>query len=222
MDKVRGDYNLIAQDFSSTRREINIWKEARFLLDPKKNDKILDLGCGNGRYYSFFKDEEVKYIGVDNSQELINIAKQKYPGVQFQVESGLNLSFPDNYFDQIYSIAVLHYIPSKEYRLKFLKEAKRVLKNNGYLTLLVWKFPLKEELSLLFKYTILKLLGKTDLDFRDIFRPWHGRTQKYYHLFSKRELKQLVKQAGLRVVDIGVVRNERGNRRNIYIKAQKI
>ena len=63
LKKTQGDYNLIAQDFSRTRG--NIWEETQFLFNPKENDTILDLGCGNGRYYNYFKDKGVKYVGVD-------------------------------------------------------------------------------------------------------------------------------------------------------------
>jgi cyclopropane fatty-acyl-phospholipid synthase-like methyltransferase len=44
----------------------------------------------------------------------------------------------DNEFDRIISIAVLQHIPSKKYRIKFLKECLRVLNIEGKLILTVW------------------------------------------------------------------------------------
>src|SRR3989344_4703050 len=46
---------------------------------------------------------------------------------------------PD-YFDKVYSISVLHHIPSRELQLQYLKEANRVLKPGGLLILRVWDF----------------------------------------------------------------------------------
>lgn len=216
INKTKSDYNLISKDFSRTRGRI--WEEISFLFDVKSGEKVLDLGCGNGRYYELLKNTD--YTGLDTSEELIKIAKEKYPNAKFQVEDALNLSFQDNSFDKIYSIAVLHHIPSNELRLEFLKEAKRVLKPNGRLTLTVWKFHQKKERSLLIRYTILKIIGRSKLDFKDILEPWADKTERYYHWFSERELKKLAKKADFKIKEAGVIKNQRGTRRNIYLIAE--
>jgi len=219
--KTRQDYNLIAQDFSRTRREI--WEEMRFLFADflMTGERVLDLGCGNGRWFKLFQEYGVDYIGVDSSEKLIEIAKREHPKARFQVADALNLSFPENFFDKIYSIAVFHQIPSKELRLQFLKEAKRVLKSEGLLILTAWKFHQPKEALLLFKYTILKLLGKSKLDFKDVFQPWGKKIQRYYHYFSQAELENLVQIAGFEIQEKGIVKNKRGNRQNIYLVAKK-
>lgn len=219
--KTKKDYNLIARDFSRTRR--HPWSEIRFLFDKylKENERILDLGCGNGRHFPFFKDKQVDYFGVDNSTALIKIAKNKYPEARFLVEDGLKLSFPDNFFDKIYSIAVLHQIPSKELRNQLLEEIRRNLEHGGLLILTVWKFYRRREISLLLKYTILKIIGKSKLDWGDISVPWGNKTKRYYHYFSKKELESLIKEAGFKLIESGITKNLTGRRQNIYIVAQK-
>lgn len=216
LNKTKNDYNLIADDFSRTRAVA--WQETSFLFSGlKPGENVLDLGCGNGRFYELLKN--TNYTGVDNSEKLIKIAKQKYPKAKFQIGDALNLNFPNNYFGKIYSIAVLHHIPSKELRCQFLKEAKRILKKDGKLILTVWK---STNSSLLIKYTILKIIGKTKLDFKDTLEPWSDKTDRYYHWFSKNELASLVKQAGFKIEKIGVIKNEKGNRQNIYIIAKPL
>ncbi len=220
--KTREDYNLIADDFSTTRQ--NIWQETRFLFDNYliPGDKVLDLGCGNARYYPLFKEKSVEYIGVDSSKDLIEISKDMYPEADFRVEDALNLSFSDNYFNDIYSIAVLHHIPSKELRLKFLNESKRVLKSGGLLILTVWRFHQIKEWLLLLKYTLLKIIGKSKLDWKDFFEPWGKKSERYYHWFSKKELEELIKEAGFEIKKSGIVKNRKRNRQNIFIVAKKM
>ncbi len=214
LNKVREDYNLISGDFSRTRKYP--WSEIKFLFEDVKEGKVLDLGCGNGRFSEFLK--EADYTGVDNSPELIKEAKEKYPHLKFLEADAFNLPFSENSFDFVFSIAVLHHIPSKELRIKFLKEAKRVLKKEGKLIITVWKFHMRKEKRLLLRYTILKILGKTKLDFKDILEPWGRKTQRYYHWFSKRELIKLTEEAGFKVKKSGFTK--RKNRENIYIVAE--
>jgi ubiquinone/menaquinone biosynthesis C-methylase UbiE len=221
LDKTKNDYNLIAEDFSRTRE--NIWEEIRFLFDDylTAGEKVLDLGCGNGRFYELFKNKDVQYFGIDNSEKLIEIAKKKYPKADFRTGEALKLPFPNNYFNKVYSIAVLHHVPSTELRVQFLKETKRILRPGGKLILTAWNFHDKKERFLLLKYTILKIIGKNKMDFRDILEPWADKTKRYYHWFSKRELAKIVKKAGFKIETIGVIKNKTGSRQNIYLVAAK-
>ncbi|HXX81991.1 MAG TPA: class I SAM-dependent methyltransferase [Thermodesulfovibrionales bacterium] len=49
--------------------------------------KILDFGCGKGDFYQFLKDKgmESDYTGYDINQNLIALARQKFPGIRFEV-----------------------------------------------------------------------------------------------------------------------------------------
>lgn len=221
ISKTKEDYNLISEDFSRTRQ--NPWEEVSFLFKDylKENDVVLDLGCGNGRYYNLFKDKKVEYIGTDSSEKLVRIAKEKHADGDFIAADALKLPFKNNYFDKVYSIAVFHHFPSKEIRKQFLAEAKRILKPGGLLILTVWKFHQPKEILLLIKYTFLKILGLSKLDFKDILEPWANKTKRYYHWFSKKEFKNLVESSGFKVEKCEVVANQKGNRRNIYLIARK-
>jgi len=223
--KTRRDFDQIAQEFSRSRAYL--WEELIPLIryiQPK--DKVLDLGCGNGRLLSGLKDKEVEYVGIDSSERLIEIAKAKYQGEErskFLVVEALTLPFRDNHFDKVFSIAVLHHIPSDNFRLDFLKEARRVLKPKGLLILTVWN--LRQTWSLL-KYTILRIFGKSELDPGDVFWPWRSSESKvaverYVHCFKKKELKELVKKAGFRIKEIGFLSRGKTKEANIYLVAEK-
>jgi len=220
LEETKENYNLISEDFSITRDKF--WEELGFLSKyVNDSDKVLDLGCGNGRLSELFQGKNLDYFGVDFSERLIGIAGKKHPQLKFQVADALNLPFPDNFFDKVFSIAVLHHIPSRELRLKFMIEVKRTLKPGGSLFITVWKFHKVEALLLIFKSTILKLFGLSKLDFGDIMEPWGKKIKRYYHCFSGRELKRDMLEAGFRVQDFRIVKNKRGNRQNIYLSAQK-
>ena len=210
-------WNKIARDFSHTRNYN--WPELLPLSKyAKKNMRILDLGCGNGRLYELFKGKKIKYVGVDFSKKLTSIAKKKYPKAKFLAANALNLPLKDNSFDIIYSIAVLHTIPSRALRLKFLHEARRVLKKDGLLILTVWNLWQRKYLKILVKYSLLKLLGKSKLDWCDLYVPWQNRYQRYYHAFRKKELKGLLKDTGFATKSIKYL--ERKNKKvNILIIA---
>lgn len=194
------DYDLIAKEFSDTRSKP--WPETIFLFDYiTKNSKVLDLGCGNGRYYETVKNKKAKYFGLDASKELIKIAKEKHPKAKFITGNALDTSFKNNFFDFVYSIAVLHHMSSKELRLQFLKEAERILKPSGKMIITVWKSNIKKE--------------------KNTMEPWSNKVLRYYHWFSKKELDSLVEESGFEIEEIGDIKNERGNRNNIYVVAKK-
>ncbi len=221
LDKTRQDYNAIAESFSSTRRFV--WQG----LEPLYNyalprEKVLDLGCGNGRLLQIFKEIDIDYTGVDSSEKLVEIAKKLYPNAKFQVADALHPPFPTNHFDKIYSIAVLHHIPSEELRLKFLEGVKRVLKRDGLLILTVWDLWRWWRPGSISKFTALKVLRRSKLDFKDIFVPWQGVRQRYTHCFTKRELEELMQKAGFKIKEAGVLTVPQSKEKNIYIVAKKI
>lgn len=196
LEKTRQDYNLISEHFSQTRNKP--WEDFKFLFeDIPAQAEVLDLGCGNGRFSEFL--EEADYIGIDKSEKLIKKARKKYPEADFKVGDGLDLPFKDNEFNFVISIAVVHHMPSKETRLQFFKEVKRVLKKDGEARITTWNYWGGSK-KIYFKNLFQKITGK--IGFRDVFVPWHDEdgnviTKRYYHFFTKKELKSLIEKAGL-------------------------
>jgi ubiquinone/menaquinone biosynthesis C-methylase UbiE len=201
MRNLQEDYNLMAESFSATRDRM--WPELKFMFDySKKNEKILDLGCGNGRFSKYL--QETDYTGVDFSEKMIEQAKKRFPDKKFIVADALNLPFEDNYFDKIYSVAMIHQIPSHKYRLEALIEIKRTLKPNGQIFLTAWK-----ALGAQGSHRFERGEGK------DVFL----KRERYYYLFEKGELSKLTEEAGLKVKEEGTA--EQKNRNNIYLIARK-
>lgn len=196
------DYDTIAERFSSARK--NTWPEFDFLFnDLKDNERVLDLGCGNGRFYEKLKN--TNYTGVDNSEKLIEIAKDKYPEADFKIASALDLPFKNEEFDKVYSFAVLHHIP-QEYHNKFLEEVKRILKKDGVLILTVWNLSERKK-----KEDVKKISEK------EILINWHGIEDHYFYIFDLKELEELFKD--FKVIDKGEIKIKKFS--NYYLILKK-
>jgi ubiquinone/menaquinone biosynthesis C-methylase UbiE len=228
LEKTKRDYDLIADGFSATRARP--LEQFGFLFDRylSKGDKILDLGCGNGRYVLGFREKSVNYVGQDFSKDLIGIAKKKFPEEQFIIGEAADLPYPSEYFDKIFCLAVLHHIPSRQFRKKVFCEAARALKEEGVFVATVWDLrPSKillsrnwKRMSGFLKSQALTAFGRSNLDFGDFFIPWRGSLQRYVHSFSLNELKGLAAAAGLKVLEAGMTGS--GSREgNLYIVAKK-
>lgn len=203
LNKLKEDYNNIALKYSQVREKE--WKEMDFLFDKiLEKDKVLDLGCGNGRFYPAFEKRKADYYGIDFSSNLIEIAKEKYPLGNFSTGDAFDLKFENEFFDKIYSIAVLHHIPGEELRIKFLKEVIRVLKEQGLLILTVWD-----------------LKDKQKNEEKDVFLSWYGAKDCYFHVFTLKELEDLVILSGLKIIEKGEIIVGQRPYNNFYIICKK-
>ncbi len=217
LNKTVEDYNKIGDKYSRVREKG--WKEMEFLFEKYLNpgERILDIGCGNGRFYPLFKNKRVEYIGIDNSEKLVRLAREKYLEADFRMASGLELPFNEGYFDKVYSIAVLHHIPSRDFRLRFLEEARRALRPGGCLILTVWDLKEKMKKGL----NLWSWFKGRDLDKGDILLPWYGAKDAYFHCFTLKELVQLAKEARFEIKEEGEILVGERPYSNFYIIAQK-
>jgi len=213
--KNRESYDEIAKLFDSTRKED--WPEFELLKKYlKKDNDVLDIGCGNGRLYSFLKKTSLckKYLGIDQSKELIDLAKNNYKDGDFLVvDNVLKLPFADNSFDTVVAIAFFHHIPSNKLRRKMLYEIKRVLKPGGILFMTNWNLWQK---NLWQKYNIkwwqffLPHNGLDAGDFWVRFKSGKVEANRYYHHFWGCEIKRLCKRVDFKVKDYTDIRGFNG------------
>jgi len=82
----------------------------------------LEIGVGTGR----FAEPLGIGVGVDVSEKMINIAKQR--GVDARLGDGENLQFPSNTFDYVAVIVTICFVKSPA---KVIEETARVLKQRG-------------------------------------------------------------------------------------------
>ena len=151
------------------------------VLDFTKDKKfLLDLGCGSGR--NFFKGK--KYIGVDFSIEMLKLARQnaKKKGAKALLMRADLAALPlkDDSFENVLLVATLHVMEGRKRRL-CLREMKHVMKKNAHALITVWN---KEH---------PRFIGTKKV----VFVPWkvgNKRYMRYYYLFEKDELKELLNE----------------------------
>jgi len=190
------DYNSFAGQFSQTREYL--WDDIKPLIKYiKENDKVLDIGCGNGRLYHVLKEKQVFYTGLDLSEELIKIAKTKCPDTSFVVGDMKKLPFLADTFHAVFCVAAFHHLATAEERLQTLREMKRVVKSGGKILLVNW--------NLLGKWGMEKVeKGDYKRFGNDFSVPWknsEGKVlgERFYHAFTLDEIELLCKEVRLRV-----------------------
>lgn len=116
-----------------------------------KSDRILDVGCGEGRHtITAWMLKDVDAVGVDLDIDDLKTTRQRFqefadanPGagcgrsLTISVADGLHLPFPDESFDKVICSEVLEHIP--DYR-GVIRELVRVLKTGGILGVSVPRF----------------------------------------------------------------------------------
>ena len=81
------------------------------LLDPKRGERILDVGCGEGTLTLKIIERGATVLGVDNSPEMIAAARAK--GVDALLLPAEEMQFFAE-FDAAFSNATLHWVLQKE------------------------------------------------------------------------------------------------------------
>ncbi len=77
------------------------------LLAPRPDERILDLGCGDGALTEALVAAGARVIGIDSSVEMVGAARAR--GLDARVMGGTALTFVDA-FDAVFSNAALHWM----------------------------------------------------------------------------------------------------------------
>ncbi len=104
-------------------------------LPVNPNWKALEIGCGIGRLLRPLSLRIAEVHGVDVSEEMIRQGMEYVAGhdnLSLHRTTGSFEMFPDETFDLIYSYRVFQHIPERKVVVRYLHEARRVLKRGGW------------------------------------------------------------------------------------------
>jgi SAM-dependent methyltransferase len=111
-------------------------KRTRFVLDHCPRGSALDVGCGTGALAARLASAGYEMVGVDPSEGMLDVLRERAPVVRAVRASGDSLPFSDATFDVVLSVAVMHHLADPDIVRRTLAEMVRVTKPPG--RVLVW------------------------------------------------------------------------------------
>jgi len=129
------DYDRVAPDYNR-RYEVSDYagfeKTIRSFVSKHNASKVLEVGCGTGRWLRLLNELGCEYAGFDYSAGMLAIAREQLDG-DIREGSAESLPWGDASFDCVQIVNAFHHFPEKE---ASLREAYRVLKPGGAILLI--------------------------------------------------------------------------------------
>lgn len=143
---------MLKEHANRLNRGLDIFRNIEFpltckLLDPKKEEKILDVGCGESILPTFIVKKfgssviatdvlDIKHIQEKFFQDsgMLNFKLGK--SFDFKNEDATKMSFNESSFDKAFAVSSIEHIPDNG-DTKAIKEMMRVVKKNGIVVVTV-------------------------------------------------------------------------------------
>jgi len=132
--------NEVAEFMNKGNREINL--HALAVLDASDNDRILEIGMGNGHFTGRIVkgNVNIKYRGLDYSPDMVNLSKElqsqlvSIHNVDYLCGDASSLPFVAAEFNKIFSVNTMYFWDDL---CSTMGELHRVLDEGGYAVLAV-------------------------------------------------------------------------------------
>jgi ubiquinone/menaquinone biosynthesis C-methylase UbiE len=129
--KVATRYDAFVEPFTNALRRIGLK-----MFPPKEGMLVLDVGCGTGSSLRLYNDAGCRAFGIDASPSMLVVAQNKLGGrAGLQLGDASQMPFPDDLFDLVVAMFVLHDMPG-EIRPLVVSETVRILKHDGRILLI--------------------------------------------------------------------------------------
>jgi SAM-dependent methyltransferase len=212
-DRVTGDYD--AEFADSTLFHFDQLLLEQYFASP---GLIVDLGCGTGRLVVAFARRGFPALAVDLSRKMLDIVGRKARAENLAINRLLaNLVELDCLRDGVADYVIcmfstLGMIRGRDNRRRALAHAHRILKPGGVFVVHVhnrWSnLFLPQGRQWLWSNLMASLAGR-DIEAGDKFFAYHDVPQMFLHLFTLRELKSDLRQAGFTIESIAPLNNQR-------------
>jgi len=116
---------------------VQVWKAVILkYVEPASIHRILDLGCGTGRFLPFLKElfPTSKITGIDPSKEMLAEARKAFiePSIELIQGAAENLPLDESSVDLVFMCMTYHALENEQ---KAVSEIKRVLTADGYVVI---------------------------------------------------------------------------------------
>lgn len=105
-----------------------------FELIPENTTSLLEVGCAYGYHAKHFQIKVEEYHGIDYSAEFVELARERYPALDFREGVVEELPFDDEVFDVVVMLETLEHVTDE---VRAIEEVYRVLKPGGIFILSV-------------------------------------------------------------------------------------
>jgi SAM-dependent methyltransferase len=131
--------------FDIEKKHRDIHQDVAFivnLLKKKKAPSLLDLGCGSGEHLALLSKAGVRCTGLDASEEMLVIARQRFPdGIEF-IHSDMSDNNHENAFDMVISLfGSFNYLIHDAEIESLLVRARNAMKPGGIGVFEIWNSP---------------------------------------------------------------------------------
>ncbi len=99
-------------------------------LGNKENPLVVELGCGSGREVAAILEHTGRYVGIDISRKMIEIAQTVNPDGRFGVSDIAGYEFPVGGVDIVFAFASLLHLDHVEVK-KILTKAQAAMNTGG-------------------------------------------------------------------------------------------
>jgi len=185
-------FGQIAESWYRVRHWPLLPEELKELTQRWKQGQLLNVGCAHGPDFLPFR-QDFKLYGIDSAYQMLEQARIYSTKFNFTVDlataDACYLPFKDNCFDWVIAIASYHHIKGDLERKKAFLELKRILKPGGEAFLTVWN---RRQPRFWYKSQEQQV-------------PWNKKGQvlyRYYHLYSYRELRNIIINTGFKIISI--------------------
>jgi len=134
---IEDHYDIISKEFDDSR--VRIWQNVCKFIKNGYGKSLLDVGVGNGKNSIYASNCGYHCIGIDISNNLIQICKNK--GLNAYKVDMLELT-PELFgkFDDILCIASLHHLENVSMQINAIINMINCLNENGRILISVWSF----------------------------------------------------------------------------------
>lgn len=192
IDETINTYNNIVDEYieyfnsKDMHGNVQFQKEIDILIDNlDEGSRILDVGTATGDYPKYLTekcDKNFEVIGIDSSENMIKVAKEKAPKATFKVMDMRYLDFPNKYFDAIICFATLIHVDDKT-AIEVMNKFDSLLKEKGILIINVMEH----------------LEGEKEIYIKEPFNPKYN---TYFNRYSKDFFTNWFNKNNYKIIDV--------------------